>query len=122
MQALAAYLTGPPTGPPTGPTTARAKHLRERKVSQRKRTRDLYYKLDPLVPVCNRPTFDENGCLPSGRTFLQLAEDLVDYMRILKHGARHVNVLPLTGGTGKHLKSIQGEQNMGVCSDAGRGA
>jgi hypothetical protein len=77
----------PPLRPPlplATHTPGKSKHLREKKVAQRKRTRDLYYALDPLVPVCTRPPLAEKGCLPSKRTFLQLQDDTVDHLRVLK--------------------------------------
>jgi hypothetical protein len=58
------------------------------KKAQRKRTRDLHYNLDPLVPASTRSALEEKGSLPSGRTFLQLAEDTVEHLRNLKAG-RH---------------------------------
>lgn len=58
---------------------------KDRKVAQRKRTRDLYDKLDPLVPVsATRPAEAEKGSLSSKRTFLQLQDDTIEHLRKLK--------------------------------------
>eukprot|EP00802_Teleaulax_amphioxeia_P002714 Tamp_02717.p1 GENE.Tamp_02717~~Tamp_02717.p1 ORF type:complete len:384 (-),score=76.37 Tamp_02717:2992-4059(-) len=59
-------------------------HLRKKKVMQRKRTRDLYYALDPLVPVRGELVLGEKGSLPSRRTFLQLQNDARAHLRDLK--------------------------------------
>ena len=57
----------------------------DKKVAQRKRTRDLYHKLDPLVPVsATRPGEAEKGSLSSKRTFLQLQDDTIEHLRKLK--------------------------------------
>ena len=62
----------------------RMQHLRKKKVMQRKRTRDLYYTLDPLVPVRGELVLGEKGSLPSRRTFLQLQNDARAHLRDLK--------------------------------------
>ena len=66
-------------------SVGRMQHLRKKKAVKQKRTRDLYYALDPLVPVRSRPPMAEKGCLPSRRTFLQLQDDCRDYLHDLKH-------------------------------------
>jgi hypothetical protein len=76
------YAAGAAAG---GSVGGRMQHLRKKKAVQRKRTRDLYYALDPLVPVRSRPPMAEKGCLPSRRTFLQLQDDCRDYLHGLKH-------------------------------------
>jgi hypothetical protein len=101
----------------------KTKHLRKKKVAQRKRTRDLYYNLDPLVPVCKRSPFAEKGCLPSGRTFLQLSNDTVDHLRKLKEerdgvsrgkvrGVEDVQFKQLPNETDKQKRSPEGDQDM----------
>ena len=101
----------------------KTKHLRKKKVAQRKRTRDLYYTLDPLVPVCRRSPFAEKGCLPSGRTFLQLSNDTVDHLRKLKaerdgvsrekvRGVEDVQLTQLPNETDKHKRTPEGDQDM----------
>ena len=76
------YAAGAAAG---GSVGGRMHHLRKKKAVQRKRTRDLYHTLDPLVPVRSRPPMAEKGCLPSRRTFLQLQDDCRDYLHDLKH-------------------------------------
>jgi len=101
----------------------KTKHLRKKKVAQRKRTRDLYYNLDPLVPVCKRSPFAEKGCLPSGRTFLQLSNDTVDHLRKLKEerdgvsrekvrGVEDVQFKQLPNETDNQKRSPEGDQDM----------
>mmetsp|Transcript_1477 Transcript_1477/g.4446 ORF Transcript_1477/g.4446 Transcript_1477/m.4446 type:complete len:459 (-) Transcript_1477:939-2315(-) len=65
---------------------SRAERLREEKVEQRKRTRDLIDLLDPLVPLQDRPISSEKGSLKSRRTVLQLYEDTVAAIRSVKVG------------------------------------
>ena len=77
--------------------------VREQKVAQRKRTSDLYHSLDPLVPTFRGRALEEKGSLPSGRTFLQLAEDTVAHVRNLRAQGR-----------------IQ-KQNIGGCTGTVRG-
>ena len=67
-----------------GASVCRMQHLRTKKVKQRKRTRDLYYALDPLVPVREDLSQVEKGCLPSRRTFLQLQNDARAHLHELK--------------------------------------
>ncbi len=81
----------------------RTMHMREQKVAQRKRTSELYHSLDPLVPTFTGRALEEKGSLPSGRTFLQLAEDTVAHVRNLRAQGR-----------------IQ-KQNVGGCTSTDRG-
>lgn len=77
----------------------RTKRVQEQKVAQRKRTRDLYHSLDPLVPTFTRPALEEKGSLPSGRTFLQLAEDTVEHIRNMR-AQRRIEEQTTCGCTG----------------------
>jgi len=63
---------------------SRLKHLRDKKVVQRNRTRDLYDALDKLVPSRHEPAMADIGSLGSKRTILQLQDDTVDHLRNLK--------------------------------------
>ena len=80
-------------------TAPRTKRVQEQKVAQRKRTRDLYHNLDPLVPTFTRPALEEKGSLPSGRTFLQLAEDTVEHIRNMR-AQRRIEEQNICGCTG----------------------
>ena len=57
---------------------------KDRKVAQRKRTRGLYAKLDPLVPLSASRPLGDKGSLPSKRTYLQLQDDTIEHLQALK--------------------------------------